>query len=321
MLLVLTLVVGIAVSGNVSAQSPSPSLPIMSDMAFGWVSMSGVDPTLDLLTSFAPTMLCVHDAGYQTGGEYTEGVFTFGKFTVVENFQSVITDVGGGALRISHYGYTSNSAELPGIPGAKVQTNGDSIDMSYAQRFGKTTLGVTVIPQDNADIQMNASGLAITGTAATDIGARLGAVQQLTNKVRVGLEYSYQKDTATLQLPVPLVPTPTTLSGHYLVRCGTAGASWQITTSTKTYVAYQRLLGTGPDFLREGNQTWCGVSQNITKSLSVSANYFGGGQNCFISYRSKYGVFNIAYTHDALNSARDFLGHGNALFAGIDLAI
>jgi hypothetical protein len=275
---------------------------------------------MDMMTSFAPTMMCVHDAGYQAGIEHAQGFMTFGKFTVLGNFQSAIANLGDGALRISHYGYASNTAMLPGFPNALVQTSGDAIDLSYAQRIGKTTLGITLLPQDNSSISLTSGGVTVPGSSATDYGVRIGGMQQVTKRVRVGMDYSYQRDFASIQLPVPIVPTPTTINGTYLIRCGTIGGSWQVAPKTHTYIAYQSLLGAGPGLDRQANQTWCGVAQNITSTFTASANYFGGGKNIFLNWRTKYGLFNLAYTHDALSSAHDILGKGDSLFAGVDLA-
>lgn len=71
--LCLVLLTGILLATSIQAQVPGPELPKLSNLTFGWVSMSGVDPTLEMLTSFAPTTMALRDAGYRTGGEAVTG--------------------------------------------------------------------------------------------------------------------------------------------------------------------------------------------------------------------------------------------------------
>jgi hypothetical protein len=307
---------------SVVASAQQPTLPPVSlaktsNLAFGWISMSGIDPTFDMFTSFAPTMLCVKDAGFTTGVEHLMGAFTFGDFQVNSNFQSVITDLGPGAIRISHYGYDSNASVLPAFgPGMTLQTSGDSIDVSYAKRIGATAVGVTLIPKDSTNVNLSVgNGITMPGESTTDYGARLGMLTPVCKTINVGADYSYQKDSSTLQV----APT-TILSGDYLTRCGTVGASWQATPKTLLDVASQRVLAKGTGLDETINLLWFGVTRQLSKHLTARANYYGGGHNVSAAWRTKYGMFIVSYTDHAIESSSQSLGSGHSLFAGVDLA-
>ncbi|HOS42969.1 MAG TPA: hypothetical protein PK794_04690, partial [Armatimonadota bacterium] len=72
-LLLLAAVASLLAAPSVGQLALNADTPKLSSLAFGWVSMSGVDPTLDAMASFAPTMLGIREAGYSLGGEVATG--------------------------------------------------------------------------------------------------------------------------------------------------------------------------------------------------------------------------------------------------------
>ncbi|MHB9130164.1 MAG: hypothetical protein ACYDBB_03620 [Armatimonadota bacterium] len=329
LLTLLSVFLAVAMPTTAQMALPGPELPKLSNLAFGWVSMSGVDPTLGMLTSFAPAMIVVQDNGLHTAGEAVVGQFNFGDFNVTSNFESAITSYGPGLLRISHYGYKSNTQEIPGLglPGILVNTGGDAIEVSYAQHVGKKgTIGVSWVPQDSSRIGLQSDGLnLIRGDTSTNFGARIGGILAVSPSVKLGADFSYQEDTATIRYN-PLLfddgadPDPANwiaVDGDFITRCGTIGGSWQVTPRTLVYGSLQEILATGEDdYRRVATLRWFGVQQNLTKNFAVRANYLGGGGNFSVQWVTKFGIINAAYTHRALLNARDVLGVGNSAFVG-----
>ncbi|HEY3376797.1 MAG TPA: hypothetical protein VGL77_04815 [Armatimonadota bacterium] len=305
------------------AQSNFSALPVLSNLAFGWSSMSGVDPTLNMLTAFAPTMVGLSEAGYRNGVEGVKGRMTFGDLKIDNNFESAITTVGPGLFRLGHYGYNSNTAAIPNLglpPGVLTHTRGDAIELAYAQTIHNTTIGLSVVPQDSTSIQAVGGGTTlIAGEAKTDFGGRIGFIQRLPHGVRVGADYSYQKGTATADTLPPFPPT--TSSDEYITRAATYGASWQARPDTIVYGSYQNLLATGHTFgSRNANQLWFGTQHDLSKSVAIRLNYLDGGQNYSVQWKTKVGLLNVAYTHKALRNAEEILGSGDALFGALALA-
>lgn len=303
---------------------PGPELAKMSNLAFGWVSMSGVDPTLEMLTSFAPATMALRDAGYRTGGEAVAGRFTFGDLSVDSTFQSAMTSLGPGVLRLCHYAYSSNTAAIYGIPGMLGQTEGDAVEISYAQHVGKATLGFSLIPKDSSSVTLSNQGMTLVESeSTTDYGLRGGAILRLNDHVRLGYEYSYQEDSGKTSLSPLLTGAPVWLDseGDFITRCSTLGLSGRIGPKTMAYASYQEILATGSTLDRRlAKQRWAGVQHNFTDNFALRANYLEGGQNYSLQYKSPYGLVNLAYTHKALMNARDILGTGDAAFASLALA-
>ncbi len=307
------------------AQVPGPELAKMSNLAFGWVSMSGVDPTLDAMASFAPTMLGIREAGFTTGGEVATGTFSFGDFDIDSGWESAQTNLGPGVMRAVHYGFQTNTAAVLGIPGVLVQTQGDSIELSYAQRIGTTGLGLSIVPQDSSSLHLSQGGVQVVqGKSKTDYGFRVGAVTPLKGKhqVRVGANYSYQKDGSDVSLHPALTGAAgwTTLSEKFVTRAATVGASGQLSARTTVYGSYQKIFAKGGSLDREDELIWFGVTQKLTDTVNVRANYLDGGLNVGFTWRTPVGMFIAAYTNKALTSAKDILGDGDAIFVGVDLA-
>jgi len=305
---------------------PVQTLPKMSNLAFGWVSMSGVDPTLEMLTSFAPASMALRDAGYRTGGEAVTGQFDYSGFLINENFQSAMTALGPGVLRICHYGYDSNTAAVPGIPlpGVLANTNGEAVELSYAQRVGTTILGLSVIPEDSSYIALTGGGQPlVTGNSHTDYGARVGAIFQLPKNLRLGCDYSYQKDhsTTTMSPAITGIPVPVTVEDRYLTRCLTLGASKKVLPRTQVYGAYQEIIATGGALGDKiGDQRWLGVQQDLSNTFAIRVNYLEHGLNFSTQWRSPIGMLNVAYTHNALVNAKSMLGDGDAAFVSLAMA-
>jgi len=315
----------LALASLAGAQAPGPDLAKMSNLAFGWVSMSGVDPTLEMLTSFAPNAIALRDAGYRTGGEAVTGEMTFSDLEVSADFASAMVECGPGLLRICHFQYDSNLASIAGMPGIPARTNGESVEISYAQHVGAhTTLGVSVIPQDSSRVNMVMSGVnMVESESKTDYGARAGAVVSLPHDVKLGFDYSYQRDSGTTRLNPLLTSAPDwiELQGDFITRCNTVGLSKKLGEKTTVYTAYQNITATGLSTGdRAADLVWLGVTQNFTKDFAVRANYLDGGGNYSIMWRSPIGVLNLAYTHGALLNAKDILGTGDAAFASLAIA-
>ena len=302
---------------------PVQALPKLSNLAFGWVSMSGVDPTLEMLTSFAPASMALRDAGYHTGGEAVFGQFNYSGFQVNSDFQSAMTAVGPGLLRICHYAYNSNTAPLVGIPmpGVLANTDGEAVEVSYAQRVGTTILGLSVIPKDSSHAALTAGGHELVdGTSDTDYGVRGGAIVQLPHHLRLGADYSYQKDHSQTELSPAITgaPVPVQVDGQYLTRCATYGASMKVLPKTQVYGAYQEIIATGGALGSEtAEQRWLGVQQDITPTFAVRVNYLEHGMNYSTQWRSPFGLLNIAYTHNALVNAKMIVGDGDAAFVSL----
>jgi len=308
-----------------TAPAPGPDLAKLSNLAFGWVSMSGVDPTLDMLTSFAPNSLALRDAGYRTGGEAVTGQLTFGELEVGADFASGMTALGPGLLRISQFKYESNLAAIAGMPGMPARTNGEAVELSYAQRVGgNTTVGVSVIPMDSSKVEMVLEGMnMIESESKAKYGARAGAVIDLPSDVKLGFDYSYQSDDGKTRLNPLLTGAPDwiELKGDFVTRCSTVGASKKLNGKTTVYTSYQNITATGLSAgSRSADLVWCGVTQNFSKDFAVRANYLDGGGNYSVMWRSPIGVVNLAYTKGALKNAEDILGSGDAVFAALAVA-
>lgn len=321
-------------------QALNADLPKMSNMAFGWVSMSGVDPSLDALASFAPTMLALRENGYGVGSEEATGTFSFGGFDVDSGWESGLVTLGPGVFRVAHYDFKSNTAQVagialppvvpPGTPPLLVQTEGESLELSYAQRIGRTGYGISIIPADSTYVAIQEAGFPVaSGKSKTDFGYRLGFVTPIETRhqVRLGVNYSYQKDHATLT-PNPLHPLIIALGGvpqttdTYRTQCYTVGASGKLFPRTQLYGAYQKIIGKGSlmGFDRDSEQIWFGVNQSLTDILNLRVNYLQKGLNVGLTCRTPIGLLIAAYTNKALVNANDILGKGDALFVGIDIA-
>ncbi|MHB0938324.1 MAG: hypothetical protein ACYDCO_11805 [Armatimonadota bacterium] len=315
----------LALASMAGAQMPGPDLAELSNVAFGWVSMSGADPTLEMLTSFAPTSMALRDAGYRTGGEAVTGGFQFGDLDVNSTFGSAMTSAGPGLLRICEYKYDSNLANIAGLPGMPARTDGEAIEISYAQHVGRnTTIGVSLVPQDTSTVTMVMGGQSmVESETKTDYGLRGGAVIRLPGETKVGINYSYQHDKGKTRVSPLLTGAPDWIEteGTFHTRCATVGLSKQVTPKTLVYGAYQNInvsgLSTGT---RKSDQVRVGVQHHITDNFAVRANYADGGQNYSIMYKSPIGIVNVAYTSKALYDARDILGTGNAAFVSLAMA-
>ncbi len=348
-----------------------PSLPKLTDVAFGWVSSSGVDPTLPLVNGFAPTMLSLQDAGYGTGSEIDYGAFSFDKLQVNVDAEVGLTKIGPGMLRVTRFGYMSNNAALPSFPdflkqfGAIANTDGDSYELSYAQSIGSTDLGISVIPKDVSNISIALPGglslpkgtplpgggvmpvdyalpkdaELVSGNMETDYGVRIGGVQHLPFGVKLGADYSYQRDRSFLQtdplidMMMPGIPK----ESHNITRCGTVGASWQALPDTLLYVSLQDVDTTSDQgYIRKADLTWYGVQQGIgkkmlaklntvdhgfTKNLMVRANSLDSGLNLMGTWVTGAGAFTVSYTNSAVRSAKSELGQGSALIGGVNWAL
>lgn len=311
----------LALPHQLFAQAPGPDLPKMSNLAFGWVSMSGLDPNMDMFTAFAPNMLFVKDYGYTSGGEAAVGTFTFGDFEVDSNFNCAMTSLGPGMFRLSHFGFISNNASLANLmPGVLAKTHGEAIELSYAQRVGNAAIGLSFIPMDSTNIQLSAPGMTGSGKSRADYGLRVGTSLPLTETIKFGADYSYQEDHASMTTTFDGLPDPIVLDGEYVTRCGTVGLSYQATPDTLVYSSFQQINADGTGIDRTATLYWAGVQQQITRDLAVRANYLDGGLNFSATWVSKIGVFNAAYTHKALRNAEDLLGDGDAFFVGMGVA-
>lgn len=313
------------------AQGPDPSvltnLAKFSNLTFGWVSMSGVDPTLPMLTSFAPPMIALRDAGYHTGGEGVMGVLSFGDLDVKSNFQSAMTACGPGIVRISHYAYDSNTAGLSSLqgalPGSVVDTDGDAIELSYAQHIGRGTLGVSLVPKDSSSAQLTLGGMSmVDAKTETDWGGRVGFIAPVAKQLHLGADFSYQRDAQTGQINTMLMGAPAPAyvpaNGSYATRCTSIGMSWQARPSTLAYGSYQFIRATGTTMTpRDAELIWFGVQQDISKRAALRVNYLDGGLNLSMQLRTAIGIANLAYTHKALMNARDILGEGDAAFIAL----
>ncbi|MHB9130165.1 MAG: hypothetical protein ACYDBB_03625 [Armatimonadota bacterium] len=326
----LLLVLVLVLAGPASTQSLSgPELPELGNLAFGWVSMSGTDPTVGMLTSFAPNMIVVKDMGLHSAGEAYGGQFSFGDFHVTSNIETGITSLGPGLVRVAHYGFHSNTAEVPGLglPGVLAHTDGDAIELSYAQHVGKTgVVGVSLIPMDSTSISLGTSDQTlISGKSTTSYGVRAGGILCVTPTVKLGANFSYQKDSATTRYNPLLFDDGAdpdsanwiAIDGDFITRCGTIGGSWQVTPRTLAYASFKEIVASGSnDFHRVSVTRWGGIRHNLTKNFSVRANYLGGSGNFGLQWMTKAGILNVSYTHRALLNARDILGTGNSLFVG-----
>jgi len=323
--LALALLGTLALASLAGAQAPGPDLAKLSNLAFGWVSMSGVDPTLDMLTSFAPNSMALRDAGYRSGGEMVTGQFTFSDLEVTSEFASAMASCGPGLLRICQFKYDSNLANIVGLPGMPARTNGEAIEVSYAQHVGKhTTLGFSVVPKDSSSVDMVLGGQnMVESESQVDYGARAGAVIDLPHDVKFGFDYSYQRDHGTTRLNPLLTSAPDwiELQGDFITRCSTVGFSKKLDAKTTVYTSFQNITATG---LSTGSKSadlvWIGVTRNFTKNFAIRANYLDGGGNYSIMWRSPIGIVNLAYTHDALKNAEEILGSGDAAFAALAIA-
>lgn len=315
----------LALATVADAQLPGPDLAELSNVAFGWVSMSGSDPTLEMLTSFAPTAMALRDADYSVGGEAVTGGFQFGDLEVTSTFGSVMASLGPGLLRVCEYKYDSNTANIAGLPGMPARTDGEAVEISYAQHVGKNaTVGFSLIPQDTSTVTMVMDGQTmIESESKTDYGLRGGAVVKLPGEMKFGVNYSYQHDKGKTRVSPLLTGAPDWIEtkGTFHTRCATVGLSKQVTPKTLVYGAYQNIavsgLSTGT---RKSDQVRIGVQHHLTKNFAVRANYADGGANYSIMYQSPIGIVNVAYTNKALYDAQDILGTGDAGFVSLAVA-
>jgi hypothetical protein len=337
-----------------------PSLPKLTNVTFGWVSASGVDPTLPLVNGFAPTMLALKDAGYTAGTEIDYGVFSFNDLTVNADIVSGLINIGPGTARLSRFSFASNNAPLTIMQtalnaGVETNTDGEAYELSYAQKVYKygTQVGVSYIPRDvsTVNILLPANNIQPTdtmwahGEMRTDWGVRVGAVQPLPYNISVGANYSYQMDRSYLNLESALVTHMTSgadtagkqMEAQNITRCGTVGASWQALPNTTVYAAIQQII-TSSDmgYKRKAELPWFGVQQSIgekwlaklntvdggfTKNIMVRANSLDSGMNLMGTWVTKAGALTVSYTNGAVRSAKSELGHGNALIGGVNLAL
>jgi hypothetical protein len=333
--ILLVFAVSFVLAASCFAQALDSTLPKSSNLAFGWVSMSGIDPTLDAPASFAPTMVGLREMGYGMAGEFATGTFTFGKLDVDSGWQSAQANLGPGVVRLVHYNFRSNTEQAAGValpptmpagtPPLLVHTSGDSIELSYGQRVKNTYVGVSVIPQDSTDVSVLQGGATVAeGTSKAGYGARAGFVTPVRGSLRVGANYSWQKDSARLT-PNPAHPlvvmtgVPAT-RGDYTTRCATAGFSGKPFARTTVYGSYQKIFANGDFMNRDAENIWFGVAQQLTKTVTVRANYLQKGFNAGFTVRTPIGLLIAAYTDKSLTNAKDVLGSGHALFVGIDLA-
>ncbi len=268
---------------------PAPTLPVLSAVTFGWVSMSGIDPTSTAFSYFAPTMQGVTNAGYHYGFEGADGQFDFSGFHVDSNFESALMSLGSGTVRISRFAFQSNVGALVngaalGIPaGALTKTRGEAYEVAYAQDFGCITLGASVVPEDNADIRLSEGGTSlITGNVQNKFGGRFGTIVHLGKALRVGADYSYQDDRGNVLLNPILVPGVAgwvPQSDDFLVRAGTVGAGWKVFPGTMLAFSYQYLLVKEDEstFRDHTYQQCASVQQNLTKNFTGQVVYISGG--------------------------------------------
>jgi hypothetical protein len=309
-------------------QLTSPQLPKLSNLAFGWVSMSGSDPTWERITSFAPTALVVRDLGYQTAVEGAVGRLTFGDLEVGGDFETAVVAVGPGLVKVSHFGFKSNRAHVAKFPaGYDAFTEGDAVEVGYAQRVGTVALGASLVPQDSTRVELTKNGLPLAdGALDPGLGWRMGAVVPITSTVRMGGDYSYQADSATMHYVDPglqMIQGSATLSSDFITRAATVGALWMPTKRLVSSVAYQNILVTGAALTngrRNTDQVRAGVQYEFLPKLAARLTYIDGGMNYALQYTSPVGIAQVAYTHKALINADDILGEGHSLFAGLGLA-
>lgn len=316
----------LALATFASAQlAPGPDLAKLSNLAFGWVSMSGSDPTMDMLTSFAPNSMALRDAGYRSGGERVSGIFNFSDLEVDSNFTSALTAAGPGVLRICQYTYDAKPANIVGIPGLPARTSGEAIEVSYAQHVNKNiAVGLSVVPRDTGKTDLVASGInMVEAESKTDYGARAGVIVSLPRDVKFGFDYSYQRDSGTARLNPLLTSAPDwiTIKSKYITKCSTLGLSKKISSKAMGYLSYQNITANGlSDGKRKADQVRFGGTYNFTRKFAARAYYVDGGGNYSVMWHSPIGIVNLAYTHGALMNAESIIGKGDAAFAALAVA-
>ncbi len=301
---------------------PSPTaLTKLGNMAFGWISTSGSETTADTLSKYAVQTVVLKDRGMKTAAEFYNGTFGFGGFDVDTNTQSVLMDAGPGVARLVRKSFKSNMHALAKMPGLPVRLDGEAYEISYAQRFGDTAVGLSIVPKDNTALHATNGGITlIKGWARSNMGARLGVIQRLPHGVKLGVDYSYQEfDTeAVISKAYSGAPVDITQTEKFLQRCVSYGASWQCNPKTTLYLTEWDILDTGEVFhSRESNVTIAGVKYLFTPNLNATLNSHNGRPNFHMNWITRNGIVQFDYTDGAIPTAEDLLGHGHSLFLGL----
>lgn len=312
----------IALATPAFCASPSPTaLTKLGNMAFGWISTSGSETTADTLSKYAAQSIVLKDRDKKVAVEIYNGTFSFSGFDVDTNTQSVLMDAGPGVVRIARKSFGSNVHPLQGLPTLPVKLNGEAYELSYAQRFGDTSVGISIVPKDNTALHASSgSTTLIKGWARSDKGARLGVVQRLPHGVRLGVDYSYQEfDTEAVLSPAFTgAPAPITQTEKFLQRCISYGASWQANPKTTLYLTEWDILDTGSVYQkRESNVTLAGVKYAFTPNINATLNSHNGRPNVHVNWITRNGIVQFDYTDGAIPTAQDLLGHGHSLFVGL----
>lgn len=301
--------------------TPSPTvLTKLGNMAFGWVSTSGSETTADTLSKYAAQTVVLKDRGKKLAVELYNGTFSYSGFDVDTNTQSVLLDVGPGVARIARKSFGSNIHPLKNLPTLPVKLNGEAYELSYAQRFGDTAVGVSIIPKDNTAMHATVGATTlIKGWARSGTGARIGVVQRLPHGVRLGVDYAYQEfDTEAVLYPAFTgAPSPITQTEKFLQRCLSYGASWQCNPKTTLYLTEWDILDTGSVYKsRDSLVTIAGVKYAFTPNLNATLNSHNGRPNFHMNWITRNGIVQLDYTDGAIPTAEDLLGHGHSLFLG-----
>ncbi len=319
----LSLLLGIVILAPAAIYAaPSPTaLTKLGNMAFGWISTSGSETTADTLSKYAAQTVVLKDRGKQTAIEFYNGTFEFGGFNVDTNTQSVLVDVGPGVARIARKSFESNMHPLAGLPGLPVKLDGEAYELSYAQRFGNTAVGLSIIPKDNTALHATSGATTlIKGWTRSNTGARLGVTQRLPHGVKLGVDYSYQEfDTeATMYKAYTHGPVDITQTEKFLQRCISYGASWQCNPKTTLYLTEWDILDTGSVFQkRESNVTIAGVKYLLTPNINATVNSHDGRPNFHMNWITRNGIVQLDYSDGAIPTAQDLLGRGHSLFVGL----
>ncbi|MHB1461194.1 MAG: hypothetical protein ACYC1M_07940 [Armatimonadota bacterium] len=301
---------------------PSPTaLTKLGNMAFGWISTSGNETTADTLSKYAAQTVVLKDRGKQSAAEFYNGTFGYSGFDVDTDTQSVLMTVGPGVARIARKSFKSNIHALAKLPGLPVQLDGEAYELSYAQRFGNTAVGLSIVPKDNTALHAtNGATTLIKGWTRSNTGARLGVTQSLLHGVKLGVDYSYQEfDTeAVIYKAYSGAPVDITQTEQFLQRCISYGASWQCNPKTTLYLTEWDILDTGSVYQkRESNVTIAGVKYLFTPNINATVNSHNGRPNFHMNWITRNGIVQLDYTDGAIPTAEDLLGHGHSLFVGL----
>ncbi len=301
--------------------APSPTaLNKLGNMAFGWVATSGGEVTGDTCSKYASQNTVLIERGKSEAAEIYQGSFSFNGFNVDTSTQAVLVAVGPGVARISRKSFSSNMHPLEGLPTLPVKLNGEAYELSYAQRFNNTSVGVSIIPKDNTALESSVGSTPlIKSWVHSKMGGRVGVTQFLPNGVRLGLNYSYQEHDAK----ATLYPAFTKQSANveqtekFLQRCVSYGASWQCNPKTTLYFTEWDILDTGSRFKsRESNVTSVGVKYAFTPNLNATVNSHDGSPNFHLNWITRNGIVQFDFTDGAIPTAKDLLGHGQSVFLG-----